>query len=128
MLAEDHRPRSRGARPRSACPSPAQPRRRARRTSTNALTQLLGSLRTSYASRVVATGPYLRHQDQLSWVRIQRLADEIVGNVEPVELGTIDVVDPGSLCIAKNVECVLTAAEETPAPADAGGGGMATSN
>jgi len=77
-----------------------------------------GRLNPMAASRVPVTGPYLRHQDQLFWARIKRLADEIVGNDGPVELGIIDMVDPGSYCIAKNVECGLTAAgrPESAAP------------
>ena len=43
--------------------------------------------------RVVAAATHLADQCQVVGVRVQRLANEFVGHVRPVELGGVDVVD-----------------------------------
>ena len=52
-----------------------------------------GSLTGSQPPVVVATPADLAHQGQVVRVWIQRLADELVGDVGTVELGGVDVVD-----------------------------------
>ena len=57
--------------------------------------QLLGPLGRQPLALAVAGGADLRDQDQVLGVGVQRLVDQLVGHVGPVELGRVDVVDAG---------------------------------
>ena len=58
-------------------------------------TQLGRRLRRVPPAGVVADRPDLGHDDEVVGVRVQGLADQLVGDVRPVVLGRVDVVDAG---------------------------------
>ena len=57
--------------------------------------ELCGFVVGEDAAAVVATGADLAYQDELGWVRVERLPDELVDHVRAVVLGGVDVVDSG---------------------------------
>ena len=67
---------------------------RARRFSSTPARSSAGVCARKPATVVVATRADLRHQGQVGRVRVQGLADQLVGDVGPVVLRRVDVVDP----------------------------------
>ena len=81
--------------------------------------QLVGFLCGQPAARVVARAADLAHQREVGRIRVQRLADEFVGDVRAVELRGVDVVDAQLNCAPQHGERLVVVARR---PEHAGAG------